>query len=217
MELVRRGRSALAPGGPLGARLDLLGRFLDAYRAIDVAIEALERAEADALASTKGARLPEVVGLDVVSASGYVAFVGDPRRFEGEPARVWRAVGADPARAQSGPKDPALPISREGSAWGRAALMKATSTLVSANPLFRAYLADRRAQGKPAKVARMAAGNKANRLLLRLMVSGEHYDLQHHAKRTARAPNRTDPGSAESPDRPVRSVPLSTREVAPIA
>jgi transposase len=185
-ELVTRARMALAPCGPVEARIVLLQRFLDIFEALDAAIAAIEAQEAAALAMTKGAKLPEVVGLGVVSVAGYVAFVGDPARFDNRPERIWRALGADPTRAQSGSADPDLPISREGSAWGRAAMMKVGFCLTSHNPVFASYLAGRREQNKPKKVARVAAANKANRLLCRLMATGATYDLEAHQRAVER-------------------------------
>jgi transposase len=186
-ELVARARMALAPSGPVEARIALLQRFLDIFEALDAAIAAIEAEEAAALGMTKGAKLPEVVGLGVVSVAGYVAFVGDPARFDNRPERIWRALGADPARAQSGSQDPDLPISREGSAWGRAAMMKAGFCLTSHNPVFARYLAGRRDEKKPGKVARMAAANKANRLLCHLMATGQTYDLEAHQRAVEKA------------------------------
>jgi hypothetical protein len=186
-ELVARARMALAPSGPVEARILLLQRFLDIYEALDAAIATIEAEEAAALAMTKGAKLPEVVGLGVVSVAGYVAFVGDPARFENRPERIWRALGADPARAQSGSQDPDLGMSREGSTWGRAAMLKAGFCLTSHNPVFAAYLAGRREQKKPGKVAKVAAANKANRLLCRLMATGETYDLDLHRRAVDKA------------------------------
>jgi hypothetical protein len=87
---------AMAPSGPVEARIALLQRFLDIFEALDAAIAAIEAEEAAALGMTKGAMLPEVVGLGVVSVAGYVAFVGDPARFDNRPERIWRALGADP-------------------------------------------------------------------------------------------------------------------------
>jgi transposase len=194
-ELVVRARTALKPSGPIDSRIRLLQRYLDVFEELSRAIAAVEAEEAEALAQTKGAKLLEVVGLGIVAASGYAAFVGDPARFEDRSEKIWRALGADPARAQSGPQDPNLPISREGSAWGRAAMMKATSALLRSNPVFRRYLMVRRAEGKPAKVARIAAANKANRMLCRLMATGKSYDLEAHQRvvekaRTAGAPKQ---------------------------
>ena len=42
-------------------------------------------------------------------------------------AQVWRAAGLDPARSQSGPRDNAYGISREGAAWGRRAILDLTA------------------------------------------------------------------------------------------
>src|SRR4030095_4405249 len=67
-----------------------------------------------------GAKLPQLAGVGVVAAAGFVAFVGSTDRWA-EWSKVWRAAGLDPARSQSGPSDARPGISRGGSAWGRGA------------------------------------------------------------------------------------------------
>lgn len=48
------------------------------------------------------------------------------------------------------------------------------------NPVFGTYAARKQTEGKPKRLAKVATAHKANRVLYRLMCSGEDYDLSHH-------------------------------------
>jgi hypothetical protein len=74
------------------------------------------------LAATQGAKLTQIRGVATVPAAGLVALVGHSGRWS-EWSKVWRAAGLDPARSQSGATDQSYGISREGSAWGRRAIL----------------------------------------------------------------------------------------------
>jgi Transposase IS116/IS110/IS902 family len=74
------------------------------------------------LAATQGAKLPQIRGVATVAAAGFVTFVGHTSRWS-EWSKVWRVAGLDPARSQSGATDQSYGISREGSAWGRRAIL----------------------------------------------------------------------------------------------
>ncbi len=158
------------------------------------------------LADTQGAKLTQVRGIGVVAASGLVAFVGDTSRWS-EWSRVWRAAGLDPARSQSGPRDNAYGISREGSAWGRRAIMDLTvSVLRQRGPRQDRYLAAR-AAGKPGGIAITAQGNRLGRMCFALMASGDDYDADHETTRR-RARKAGDlaalPEDAPGSGRPIR-------------
>jgi transposase len=70
----------------------------------------------------------QIRGVATVAAAGFVAFVGDTGRWS-EWSKVWRAAGLDPARSQSGATDQSYGISREGSAWGRRAILDLAASL----------------------------------------------------------------------------------------
>jgi hypothetical protein len=90
---------------------------------------------------------------------------------------VWRAAGLDPARSQSGAKDARLGISREGSAWGRRALLDLAAAVCRQPGRWRDGFRARTTQGrKPAKVALVATGNSIGRTCFALMRSGADYD-----------------------------------------
>lgn len=118
----------------------------------------------------------------MVAAAGFVAFVGHTSRWT-KWAKVWRVAGLDPARSQSGPCDNAYGISREGSAWGRRAIMDLTvSVLRQRRPRQDRYLAARTA-GKPAGIAITAEGNRLGRMCFALMASGDDYNADHEVTR----------------------------------
>jgi hypothetical protein len=121
--LIGRAQAAL-PAHPAvtAGKAATLAALLGTIDTLDREIACLEAAMAPLLARTQGAKLTQLRGVGVVAASGFVAFVGSTDRWA-EWSKVWRAAGLDPARSQSGPTDARLGISREGSAWGRRAIL----------------------------------------------------------------------------------------------
>ena len=93
---------------------------------------------------------------------------------------------AGPARSQSGPADARLGISREGSAWGRRAILDLAAAVCQQPGPWRDHLRTRTTQQhKPAKVALAATANAIGRTLFALMASGADFDPRFEAKRTA--------------------------------
>jgi transposase len=181
--IITRARAALAPhpAAATGKAL-MLGALLSSMAQLDVHIAEIEAEMGRLLADTQGAKLTQVRGIGVVAAAGFVAFVGDTSRWS-EWSRVWRAAGLDPARSQSGPRDSAFGISREGSAWGRRAVMDLTvSVLRQRGPRQDRYLAAR-AAGKPSGIAITAEGNRLGRMCFALMASGDDYNADHETTR----------------------------------
>ena len=137
------------------------------------------------LARTQGAKLTQLRGVGVVAAAGFVAFVGSTDRWA-DWSKVWRAAGLDPARSQSGPTDARLGISREGSAWGRRAILDLAAAVCQQPGPWRERLRTRTTQQhKPAKVALAATANAIGRTLFALMASGADFDPRFEAKRAA--------------------------------
>jgi transposase len=162
------------PSATAGAQ-PLLARLWDTFVPLSARIGELEDQMAVELARTDGAKLTQIPGIATVTAAGVVAFIGEVDRWD-RWANVWRAVGLDPARAQSSDTDPALGISREGSAWGRHALLDAVVCTIRAAGRWRDTYQRRRDANKPKKVAVIATANGLGRTMFAMMSTGDDYD-----------------------------------------
>jgi transposase len=184
--LIGRAQAALPahPAATAGKAVTLAA-LLGTIDTLDHQIACLEAAMAPLLAHTQGAKLTQLRGVGVVAAAGFVAFVGSTDRWA-EWSKVWRAAGLDPARSQSGPTDARLGISREGSAWGRRAILDLAAAVCQQPGPWRDRLRIRTTQQhKPAKVALTATANAIGRTLFALMASGADFDPGFEAKRAA--------------------------------
>lgn len=169
------------PAASAGAR-PLLGRLWDTFVSLSARIDELETQMAAELARTPGAKLTQIPGIATVTAAGVVAFIGTVDRWP-HWAAVWRAIGLDPARAQSGDTDPTLGISREGSAWGRHALLDAVVCAIRVPGRWRDAYRRRVEADKPKKIAVIATGNSLGRTMFALMATGDDYDPDHETHR----------------------------------
>jgi transposase len=140
------------------------------------------------LAATQGAKLTQLRGVATVAAAGLVAFVGHTGRWS-EWSKVWRAAGLDPARRQSGASDHRYGISREGSAWGRRAILDLAASVCRQPGRWQDSHRARTSTGhKHPNVALAAVGNQLGRTLFALMASGADYDPDYQTKRAQRRP-----------------------------
>jgi hypothetical protein len=164
--LIGRAASALpthpaATAGKAATLAALLGMLV----ASDRQLKRLEAEMAPLLARTQGAKLTQIRGVATVA-------------------------GLDPARSQSGATDQSYGISREGSAWGRRAILDLAASLCRQpghfQDSYRARLQDR----KHPNVALAATGNQIGRTLFALMATGADYDPDHQTnyaeRRTAK-------------------------------
>lgn len=172
------------PSAVAGA-VPLLARLWDTFVSLCARIDELERAMAIELAKTDGAKLVQIPGIATVTAAGVVAFIGDVDRWD-HWASVWRSVGLDPARAQSGDNDPELGISREGSAWGRHAILDAVVCAIRVPGRWRDTYLRRIDAGKPKKIAVIATGNGLGRTMFAMMATGDDYDPDYETTRRHR-------------------------------
>lgn len=186
---IRRFAAAALPPHPsaTAGKRTLLGQLWATFGSLTVRIDELEEAMAGLLAATQGAKLTQIPGIATVTAAGVVAFIGDVGRWHSWQA-VWRAAGLDPARAQSGGHDPDLGISREGSAWGRNALLDATMSAIRQPGRYGQLYQRRINAGKPDKIAVIATGNNLGRAMFAMMASGDDYDPDFETTRRARRP-----------------------------
>jgi Transposase IS116/IS110/IS902 family len=185
--LIGRAATALPahPAATVG-KAATLAAMLGALAALDRQIAGLEAEMAPLLARTQGAKLLQVRGVGTVAAAGFVAFVGHTGRWT-EWSKVWRAAGLDPARSQSGATDASYGISREGSAWGRRAILDVAASVCRQPGRWQdGYRARTLSGRKHPKVALAAAGNQVGRTLFALMASGADYDPNHETKRAER-------------------------------
>jgi transposase len=185
--LLGRAASAL-PAHPAATagKAATLAAMLTMLAALDRQIAGLEAEMAPLLARTQGAKLTQVRGVATVAAAGFVAFVGHTGRWAAW-SKVWRAAGLDPARSQSGATDASYGISREGSAWGRRAILDLAASVCRQPGRWQdGYRARTLTGRKHPKVALAAAGNQVGRTLFALMASGADYDPNHETKRAER-------------------------------
>jgi transposase len=163
-----------------------LAALLGTLATLDRQITGLEAEMAPLLARTQGAKLPQLPGVATVAAAGLVALVGHTGRWP-EWSKVWRAAGLDPARSQSGATDASYGISREGSAWGRRAILDLTASVCRQPGRWQdGYRARIRTGHKHPKVALAAEGNSIGRTWVALMASGADDDPDHQTKRLQR-------------------------------
>lgn len=172
------------PSATAGAQ-PLLARLWDTFVSLSARIGELEDQMAVELARTQGAKLIQIPGIATVTAAGVVAFIGEVDRW-GRWSSVWRAAGLDPARAQSGDTDPDLGISREGSAWGRHAILDAVVCAVRVPGRWRDTYQRRCEANKPNKIAVIATGNGLGRTMFAMMATGDDYDPDFETTRCNR-------------------------------
>jgi transposase len=185
--ILTRARESLRPHPAATAgKPVLLAALLATLATLDRQVAELEAEMAGLLPHTEGAKLTQIDGIGTVAASGFVAFVGSARRW-GDWSKVWRGAGLDPARSQSGPTDVNFSISREGSAWGRRAVLDLASAACRKPGRWRdAYQRRINLDRKPPLVALTATGNSVGRTCFALMLTGADYDPGHEATRWRR-------------------------------
>ena len=190
--IIAAGRTCVPPhpAATVGKPL-MLAALLTALDSIDAAITQVEAELAARLPLTEGSKLTQIDGVGVVVASGFVAFVGSARRWASW-SKVWRGAGLDPARSQSGPVDANLSISREGSAWGRRAILDLAAAAIGKPGRWRqAYQRRVTEAHKPPLIALTATANSVGRTCFTLMQTGADYDPDYEKTRRAAAPTET--------------------------
>lgn len=107
-----------------------------------------------------GPLLTSIDGIGPGTAARLIAELGDPARFANA-AALAAYVGVTPALRQSGKRRPnRAPITPFGNARLRTALWMPTLTAIRRNPWLRAFYNRLRSNGKPAKLALIAAMRK---------------------------------------------------------
>jgi transposase len=138
-------------------------------------IAAIERVvAAEALSSSEIRRLMTVPGMGVITAAGFMAAIGDIRRFA-DRKKLVGYLGLDPKVRQSGQsRAQGARISKQGSAAGRYALVEAAySAVLSPGPMRAFYHRIRARRGH--QVAIVATARKLACLLWCLLCREEDY------------------------------------------
>ena len=118
-----------------------------------------------------------IPGISTRMGAMILAEVGDFSRFD-SPDKVLAYAGLSPSTYQSGQLVNAYAhMEKRGSRYLRYALFNATKFVCLWNPVFTAYLAKKRAEGKHYYVAISHAAKKLVRLIFALEKSGEPYRL----------------------------------------
>lgn len=182
--IIAAGRSCLPPHpAATNGKPQMLTAQLTALDSLDAAVAQVETEMAARLPLTEGRKLTQIDGVGVVVASGFVAFVGSARRWASW-SKVWRGAGLDPARSQSGPVDTNMSISREGSAWGRRAILDLAAAAIGKPGRWRqAYQRRVTEAHKPPLVALAATANSVGRTCFTLMLTGADYDPDYEKTR----------------------------------
>lgn len=197
--IIAAGRGCLPPHpAAIVGKPQMLTALLTALDSLDAAVAQVETEMAIQLPLTEGRKLTQIDGVGVVVASGFVAFVGSAHRWASW-SKVWRGAGLDPARSQSGPVDASMSISREGSAWGRRAILDLAAAAIGKPGRWRqAYQRRVTEAHKPPLVALAATANSVGRTCFTLMLTGADYDPDHEQTRRHAATTNNPSGSRQA-------------------
>ena len=143
---------------------------------LDVEIEEIETA-IQAIMDELHSPITTIPGIGTRLGAMILAEVGDFSRFE-SPDKVLAYAGLSPSTYQSGQLINCYAhMEKRGSRYLRFALYNAAKYVCHWDPLFAAYLAKKRAEGKHYNVAISHAAKKLVRLIFALEKSGEPYRL----------------------------------------
>lgn len=143
---------------------------------LDAEIEEIETA-IQAIMDELHSPITTIPGIGTRMGAMILAEVGDFSRFE-SPDKVLAYAGLSPSTYQSGQLTNCYAhMEKRGSRYLRFALYNAAKYVCHWDPLFAAYLAKKRAEGKHYNVAISHAAKKLVRLIFALEKSGEPYRL----------------------------------------
>ena len=146
-------------------------------RLINVLSEEIEEIEAliKRIMDENPSPILTIPGINFRMGAMILAEIGDFTRFD-SPDQILAYAGLSPSTYQSGKLENAYPhMEKRGSKYLRYALFNATRFVCNWNPVFAAYLAKKRAEGKHYNVAISHAAKKLIRLIFALQKSGMPY------------------------------------------
>ncbi len=182
---VERWRRLLAPPPDADLRAQRLERDLRRFALLQVTIAEHEAVLEALLAASAGQVLTSLPGVGVVRAAAFAAHSLPIERFP-TAERLYAATGLAPARYQSVATNRRQPISRQGLADHRDALMGIAWGLSRSAPAFRARHAELTARGMRPIQARVAVARHACRLCHTLLRRQEPYDDQRYRQQRHR-------------------------------
>ena len=168
-EAARHSIGSVSPAKSLELR-----HAIDHIRFLDDEIDEVE-AQIFALLDKDPPRMLDIPGMGPRMAAVIVAEVGDFNRFS-SPDKLLAYAGLSPSTYQSGQLTSTYAkMEKRGSRYLRCALFNATKYVCMWDPVFKAYLAKKRAEGKHYNVAISHAAKKLVRLIYHLETTGKSY------------------------------------------
>ena len=168
-EAARHSIGSVSPAKSLELR-----HTIDHIRFLDEEIDEVE-AQIFTLLDKDPPRMLDIPGMGPRMAAVIVAEVGDFNRFS-SPDKLLAYAGLSPSTYQSGQLTSTYAkMEKRGSRYLRYALFNATKYVCMWDPVFKAYLAKKRAEGKHYNVAISHAAKKLVRLIYHLETTGKSY------------------------------------------
>ena len=141
---------------------------------LDAEIDEIEK-EIKSIMDEIQSPLLTIPGINYRMGSMILAEIGDFERFD-SPDKILAYAGLSPSTYQSGQMDGCYShMEKRGSKYLRYALFNATKYVCLWDPVFSAYLAKKRAEGKHYNVAISHAAKKLVRVIYQLQKSGQAY------------------------------------------
>ncbi|MCM0760628.1 IS110 family transposase [Sporomusa sphaeroides DSM 2875] len=161
-------------GSMMSAKSLELRHTICLIRELDAAIAEIEQA-IQSIMNELHSPITTIPGISTRMGAMILAEVGDFSRFD-SPDKVLAYAGLSPSTYQSGQlKNCHAHMEKRGSRYLRYAIFNATKFVCLWDPIFAAYLARKRAEGKHYYVAISHAAKKLVRLIYALKKSGEPY------------------------------------------
>lgn len=161
-------------GSMMSAKSLELRHTICLIRELDAAIAEIEQA-IQSIMNELHSPITTIPGISTRMGAMILAEVGDFSRFD-SPDKVLAYAGLSPSTNQSGQlKNCYAHMEKRGSRYLRYAIFNATKFVCLWDPIFAAYLARKRAEGKHYYVAISHAAKKLVRLIYALEKSGEPY------------------------------------------
>jgi len=163
-------------GSVMPARSLELKHTIALIQLLDSEIDEIEN-QIDEVMSTVNSNITSIPGMGATMAAMIIAEIGDFSKFD-SPDQILAYAGLSPSTYQSGQLTSTYAhMEKRGSRYLRYALFNATKYVCIWDPVFREYLAKKRAEGKHYNVAISHAAKKLVRVIFALRRSGEEYRI----------------------------------------